>query len=78
MMQKPFAVIKAEQKRTYLFLSFVVAETSDDAIGAAIVLDLLHAVTLAGTVCHVAALGDDSIQRVSNASQPFYCIAKTA
>ena len=69
MMQGAFVVIKAEQERTDLFPSFMIAEPADYTIGAAVILDLLHAVTFAGSVFHVAPFGDDSIERVSNLRQ---------
>jgi len=46
-MQHALAVIKAKQQRTHHRLAFVVAKAADHAVGAAVILDLLHAGALA-------------------------------
>src|SRR3954471_6641962 len=60
-------VVEAEQQRADHGLAFVVAEATDHAVGAAVILDLLHAVAVARAVRHIASLGDDAIKRTANA-----------
>src|SRR3954470_24338122 len=55
MVQQPLVVIAAEQQRAYPLFAVVafigsVAEAADDAVGAAEVLDLLHALAIAGLI----------------------------
>ena len=55
-----------------LGLPFVVAEAADHAVGAAIVLDLLHAVAVAGAIGQVAPLGDDAVERAAGRASAIF------
>src|SRR5437763_12694403 len=70
MMQETPTVIEPKQQRADEGLAFVVAKAADDAVSAAIVLDLLHAVALARPVWQVAPLGDDAIERGAHPLEP--------
>ena len=70
MMQQALVVIEPEQQRADHRLAFVVAKAADHAVGAAVVLDLLHAVAFAGAVGQIAPLGDDAVERRADALEP--------
>src|ERR1700704_1464524 len=65
-------VIEPEQQRAHDLLAFVVAEAADPAVGAAIILDLLHAAAVAGRIGDVAALGDDAVERRADPLEPAF------
>ena len=50
MMQQPVLIVEAEQQRADKRAAFVVAKAADHAVGAAVVLDLLHAAAIARAV----------------------------
>src|SRR5262245_6483747 len=70
MVKETFAVVEPEQQRADNRLAFVVAEAADYAVGAAIVLDLLHAAAVARPVFRVASLGDNAVKRGAHALEP--------
>jgi hypothetical protein len=63
-------VMEAKQQRSDHGLTLVVAEAANDAVGAAIILDLLHAAAIVGPVRQVAPLGDDAIERRADPGEP--------
>ena len=63
-------IVQPEQQRAHDRFSFVVAETADDAVRAAIIFDLLHPATVPGAVGQVAPLGDDTVERGTHAVEP--------
>src|SRR5262245_9528845 len=75
MVQKA-VVVEPQQQRSDHGFSFVVAEAADHAVGAAVVLDLLHAGALARLVGQIAALGDDAVETRADAFQPAFRIAE--
>src|SRR5438477_6560643 len=75
-MQQPILVIKTEQQRADDILTLVVAKTTDDAVSAAIILDLLHAAAVARAVFEVAALGDDAVEGRTGPLKPLLGLGK--
>src|SRR4051812_33854830 len=75
-MQQACVVVEAEQQRAHDVLSveFVrsVAKPADDAVGAAKILDLLHAVAIAGLVWQIETLGDDAVKTAAGLREPFF------
>src|SRR5262249_52503415 len=68
--QQAGLVIEPEQERADDVLALVVTEAADHAVGAAVVLDLLHGAPLARVVGEVAPLGDDAVKRRADALEP--------
>lgn len=62
MVQKILFVVEAKQQRANYLRLCGIAEPSDDAIGRALLFDLLHSRAFPGLVGQIGALGDDSIQ----------------
>src|SRR4051812_38889634 len=75
-MQQPCIVVEAEQQRTDDFPPVQsvgrVAKPADDAVGAAKILDLLHAVAIAGLVWQVDAFGDPAVKTAARLAEPFF------
>src|ERR1700722_7513900 len=65
------AIVEAKQQRADDVCALVVAEAADHAVGAAVVLDLLHAGAIARAIIEVALLGDHAVKRGAGAAQPF-------
>jgi hypothetical protein len=72
MMQQALCVVEAEEKRAHDLRLRAATKAADDTIRAAEVLDLLHPVTLAGSVVEVAPLGDNAVKRSACLRQPFF------
>ena len=74
MVQPTFSVIKTKQKRTDGFSSLqgmtAVAKSTDHAVGAAKLFDLLHAFAVAGLIGQVDPLGDDAVISGARFRQP--------
>src|SRR4029077_16363923 len=60
-MQQPVLIVEAKQQRADKGAAFVVAKAADHAVGAAVVLDLLHAAAVARAVRKIAPFGDDAV-----------------
>ena len=75
MMQQAIVIVEAEQQRSDdpLAVHFVggVAEAADHTVRAAEILDLLHAVAVAGLIGQVDALCDDAVATAARSRQPF-------
>src|SRR5262245_42400361 len=73
MMEQAAIVIQTKQQRADDRLSLRISKAADHAVGAAIILDLLHSAAVAGEVGHVAPLGDDAVKRRADALEPAPC-----
>src|SRR5262249_44543453 len=62
MMQQALLVVEAEQQRADDILSFIVPEATDHAVGAAVVLDFLHAGAVARAIFDIAPFRDDTVE----------------
>src|SRR5688572_10573836 len=63
-------VVEPEQQRADERAVGAVTEAADDAVGRAHALDLDHALTVAGLVGQVEALGDHPVERRADAGEP--------
>src|SRR5262249_43294261 len=54
-----------------------ITKAADDAVGAAVNLDLLHAGAVARAVLEVTAFGDDAVERRASAAEPSLRIAQS-
>jgi hypothetical protein len=67
-------IIEAEQQRTddlpARHAAFAIAKTADDAIGASMLLDLLHAFAVSKLIGQITPLGDDAIAAAPRGLQP--------
>jgi ferritin-like metal-binding protein YciE len=70
MMQQAAGIVESQQERADDTSALVVAETADDAVGAAVILDLLHAGPVAGPISEIAPLGDDAVKHFARPPQP--------
>ena len=77
MVEQALIVVEPEQQRADDWLALVVAEAADHAVGAAVVLDLLHAGAVAGLIRQVAPLGDDAVERRADLLEPFLGIGES-
>src|SRR5437763_2954417 len=69
MVQEAVIVVKPEQQRTDDAFLFSIAESADDAVSGALLLDLDHR-PLSRTIFLVRTLGDHSVERSAAAPQP--------
>src|SRR5262245_19447708 len=75
-MQKAVIAIEPEQERADHRFALVVAETADHAVGAAVVLDLLHSAALARAIVEITALGDDAVEHGADILKPTLGLAE--
>src|SRR5262249_15020680 len=68
--------VGAEQEGADHGFALVVPEAPDHAVGAAIVLDLLHPAAFARAIVEIAALGDDAVEQRANVFEPALCFAQ--
>ena len=77
MVQQSLFIVETEQQRAddVLAAEFVggVAEAADHAIGAAKLLDLLHAIAVAGLIRHVGSFRDYPVAAAAGICQPIFC-----
>jgi hypothetical protein len=71
-MQSALVIVESEQQRAHDRFAFVVAETADNDVRGAVILDLLHAAAVARAIFEVAALGDDAVERRADALEPAF------
>ena len=65
-----------KQERADHRFAFVVPEAANHAVGAAVVLDLLHAGAFTRAIVEIAALGDDAVEQGANVLEPALCFAQ--
>src|ERR1700750_662281 len=75
-MRNDILAIEAEQERADHRFAFVVAETADHAVRAAIVLHFLHSGALARAIVKIATLGDNAVEHGADVLEPSLGLAQ--